>query len=340
VGAILSIVGLCAVLYAVIEAPSHGWTDTTILTAFAIGGVVLIAFFAWEAHVEHPMLDLHFWTNPRFSGASAAIALTFFALFGAVFLLTQYLQFVLGLSALETGVRLLAAAVPIMVVSPLAPRLVVRIGTKLTVAAGLATVAAGLLSFDGVDVTTGFGGVTWRLALLGVGMGLTMAPATESIMGSLPLARAGVGSAINDTTRELGGAVGVAVIGSVFSSVYGSRIVDALHGQPARLAAGAKGSLGAALAIASRLPGDAGRVFAGLARHAFVDGFHTALVVGALTTLAGLVAVVAYLPARPSRADVERQAEEFAAERAEELALTSATTAPSDARHLHDPSLV
>jgi EmrB/QacA subfamily drug resistance transporter len=232
VGAILSIVGLCALLYAVIEAPTHGWTNGTILTAFAIGGVVLTAFFAWEAHVEQPMLDLHFWANPRFSAASGAIAVTFFALFGAVFLLTQYLQFVLGLSALQTGVRLLASAVPVMLVSPLAPRLVARIGTKLTVAAGLATIAVALASFDGVDVTTGFGGVTWRLALLGVGMGLTMAPATESIMGSVPLARAGVGSAVNDTTRELGGAVGVAVIGSVFASVYGSRIVDALHGQP------------------------------------------------------------------------------------------------------------
>ena len=164
VGAILSIVGLCALLYAVIEAPTHGWTDATILTAFAIGGVVLTAFFAWEAHVEHPMLDLRFFANPRFSAASGAIAVTFFALFGAIFLLTQYLQFVLGLSALQTGVRLLASAVPVMLVSPLAPRLVARIGTKLTVAAGLATISVALVSFDGMGVTTGFGGVTWRLA--------------------------------------------------------------------------------------------------------------------------------------------------------------------------------
>ena len=178
-----------------IEAPTHGWTDGTILTAFAIGAVVLTAFFAWEGHVQQPMLDLHFWANPRFSAASGAIAVTFFALFGAVFLLTQYLQFVLGLSALQTGVRLLASAVPVMLVSPLAPRLVARIGTKLTVAAGLATITVALVSFAGMGVTTGFIGVTWPLVVLGVGMGLTMAPATESIMGSVPLARAGVGSA-------------------------------------------------------------------------------------------------------------------------------------------------
>ena len=151
-----------------------------------------------------------------------------------------------------------------------------------------------------MDATTGFGGVTWRLALLGVGMGLTMAPATESIMGSLPLARAGVGSAVNDTTRELGGAVGVAVIGSVFSSVYGSKIVDALHGRR-RARHRREGSVGAALAIAAKLPGAAGRAFAEIAQHAFVDGFHTALLVAAATTVAGLVAVLAFLPARPSR---------------------------------------
>src|SRR6202011_5051189 len=121
----------------------------SILTAFAIGGGVLTAFFAWEAHVEHPMLDLRFFANPRFSGASGAIAVTFFALFGAVFLLTQYLQFVLGLSALQTGVRLLASAVPLMLVSPLAPRLVARIGTKLTVGAGLVTITVAIASFNG-----------------------------------------------------------------------------------------------------------------------------------------------------------------------------------------------
>ena len=166
-------------------------------------------------------------------------------------------------------------------------------------------------------------------------MGLTMAPATESIMGSVPLARAGVGSAVNDTTRELGGAVGVAVIGSVFSSVYGSKIVDALHGRPASTVAGAKGSVGAALAIASRLPGAAGRAFADVARHSFVDGFHAAVLVGAATTVAGVVAVLAFLPSRPRPADVERQAEEFAAERERELAGT-VSRVPVD---LSDPPL-
>jgi hypothetical protein len=128
---------------------------------------------------------------------------------------------------------------------------------------------------------------------------------------------------VNDTTRELGGAVGVAVIGSVFSSAYGSSIVDGLHGQSGSTVAAAKGSVGAALAIASRLPGAAGRAFADLTQHSFVDGFHTAVLVGAATTAAGVIAVLAFLPSRPSPADVELQAEEFAAERERELAASS-----------------
>ena len=165
-----------------------------------------------------------------------------------------------------------------------------------------------------MDVTTGFGGITWRLALLGVGMGLTMAPATESIMGSLPLARAGVGSAVNDTTRELGGAVGVAVIGSVFSSVYGSQIVDALHGQPQSIVTGAKSWVGAALAIASRLPARGSRLRrdrpARLRRRlphrcARRRGHNRRRSRRGPRVPA----------ARPNRADVERQAEEFAEER-------------------------
>jgi hypothetical protein len=139
-------------------------------------------------------------------------------------------------------------------------------------------------------------------------------------MGSLPLARAGVGSAVNDTTRELGGAVGVAVIGSVFSSAYGTKIAEALRGRPGSLVADAKSSVGAALALASRQSDADGRAIADAARQAFVDGFHTAVLVGAATTAAGILAVLVFLPSRPSRADVERQAEEFAAEQERELA--------------------
>src|SRR5450755_4132037 len=132
VGAALSIIWLSALLYAVIEAPTKGWTADSTLASFAIGGLVMAAFFAWERHVDHPMLDMGFWKNPRFSGASGAIAITFFAMFGSIFLLTQYLQFVLGYTPFQTGIRLLAFAIPMMVIAPFSPRVVDRIGTKLT----------------------------------------------------------------------------------------------------------------------------------------------------------------------------------------------------------------
>jgi hypothetical protein len=259
------------------------------------------------------MLDMRFWKNPRFSGASAAIAITFFAMFGSIFVLTQYLQFVLGFTPLQTGIRLLAFAIPMMVVAPLSPKVVDRIGTKLTVALGLLCTAGGLLALSGVGVSSSYADIAWRMVLAATGMGLTMSPATESIMGSLPLSRAGVGSAVNDTTRQVGGAVGVAVIGSVFSSIYGSRVVDALRGKPVptSVVQNAKRSLGYALQAANRLGGQVGRTFAALAKTAFVDGFHAGLYVGAAAVAVGVVVVLRWLPARPNASDVERQAVEF-----------------------------
>jgi MFS family permease len=259
------------------------------------------------------MLDMGFWKNPRFSGASGAIAITFFAMFGSIFLLTQYLQFVLGYTPFQTGIRLLAFAIPMMVIAPFSPRVVDKIGTKFTVALGLVCVSVGLVLLGGVGATTGFADIAWRMALMATGMALTMSPATESIMGSLPLTRAGVGSAVNDATRQVGGAVGVAVIGSVFSSIYGSRIVAALRGKPvpASVVAAAKSSLGAALQAAGHFPGTAGRVFANLAKTAFIDGFHSGVYVGAAGAAIGIIAVLIWLPAHARADDVERQAADF-----------------------------
>jgi len=318
VGAGLSIAALSALLYAVIEAPTAGWTSPRILGFFFAGGLLLVAFFWWERRVEHPMLDVRFWKNPRFSAASGAITITFLAMFGSIFLLTQYLQFVLGYSPLSTGVRLLTFAVPIMVVSPISPKLVDRIGTKYTVALGLSCVTVGLVTLAGVTQTTPFLDIGWRMALAATGMALTMSPATESIMGSLPLARAGVGSAVNDTTRQVGGAVGVAVIGSVFSSIYGSKVVAALQGHhiPSDLIANSKQQLGYALEAAGRLPAGAAHTFVVLAKSAFMDGFHAGLLVGAAVTVIGVVTTLRYLPSRARAEDVERQDAEFAKENA------------------------
>ena len=313
IGAVLSIAGLVSLLYGIIEAPQVGWGDSTILTAFVVGGVLLAAFFVWESHTDHPMLDVKFFKNPRFTAASTGIMLIFFAMFGTTFLITQYFQFVLGYSPLATGIRFLPWAAVILVGSPLSARLVDRIGTKRVVTLGLTLATLGLLSLSTLTPQSHYWpDVMLRMMLMASGMALTMAPATESIMSSLPLAKAGVGSAVNDTTRQVGGALGVAIIGSVLSSIYASQMSDFLAGTPikGRAAEGIKESLGAALGAAKGLVRTAPELAASLARtanSAFVDGMQVGLYVAAGATLIGAVIAFVWLPARARQQDVDAQ---------------------------------
>jgi EmrB/QacA subfamily drug resistance transporter len=300
VGALLSIAGLSTLLFAVIEAPDRGWGAPITVTSFILAAVLIAAFFAWELRSDHPMLDLNFFRNPRFSAASTAIMLTFFAMFGSLFVLTQYLQFVLGYNALQTGVRLLAFAIPMMVVAPNSTRLVEKFGTKYVVAAGMTLTAGGLLLLTGAQGDSSYVDLVWRMVITACGLALTMAPATESIMGSLPLAKAGVGSAVNDTTRQVGGAVGVAVIGSVFNSLYTSTVGDRLAALalPGDVVERAKGSIGAALTASSEIGGANGTAISDAARSGFLDGMHTGLVVGAVAAAVGVAITLLWLPGR------------------------------------------
>jgi EmrB/QacA subfamily drug resistance transporter len=299
VGAGLSIAALVTLVYGIIEAPDRGWTDGLIIGSFAMAAVLSVVFIRWERRVEHPMLRMEFFRNPRFSAASAAITMVFFALFGSVFLLTQHLQFVLGYTPLQAGFRLLPVAT-LIVAAPTAARLVEWIGTKIVVAAGLLTVATALWLLSTVGVASGYGLVAASIAILGTGMGLTMAPATESIMGSLPLAKAGVGSAMNDTTRMVGGALGVAVLGSVMASSYGSAIEPALRGVSPQIAQAAGDSIGAASTIATQL-GTQGQALLQAARSAYIEGMGNAVLVGSAVATAAVVVVLLFLPARARR---------------------------------------
>jgi Na+/melibiose symporter-like transporter len=246
------------------------------------------------------MLDLSLFTNPRFSAASAAVTMTFFALFGSLFIVTQYLQSVMGYTALQAGIRYLPLAAMLLVTSPMSAKLAERIGTKIVVTCGLSSVSIGLLLMLRLDTDTGYGTVVTAMLVLAFGMGLTMAPATESIMGSLPRAKAGVGSAVNDTTREVGGALGVAVLGSVLSSVFGSRMASAVDGDavPAGARHVAQHSIGGALAVAEQVGGEAGAAISTAARAAFVDGFHTTSVVAAGFAIVGALVALIFLPAK------------------------------------------
>ena len=249
------------------------------------------------------MLNIEFFRNPRFTAASISVTLVFFALFGSLFFLTQYLQFVLGYSALEAGLRVAPIAVVLIVVSPVAGRLVNRLGNKVLVVAGMSTVAVGLWFLSTITVSSGYPHVLLSLMILGAGISLAMTPATESIMGSLPLAKAGVGSAMNDTTRQIGGALGVAILGSVFASAYTAALAPASEGLPATLASAADNSVGAAIAIGQQMGGATGSAFVTAAKESFIHAMDVGLLVGAAVVLIGVVVALGWLPNRPATVD-------------------------------------
>ena len=298
VGAVLSIAGLVALVYAIIEAPSRGWTDSLVLVGFGAAVALIAVFLWWETRTEHPMLRLSFFEDPRFSAASIAITRVFFAMFGTVFLNTQYLQFVLGFTPLEAGLRVMPVAT-LIIAAPLSARLTERLGSKLVVTTGLLIVAVALSVLATITVDTGYGRVAIALVILGLGMGTTMAPATDSIMGSLPLAKAGVGSAMNDTTRQIGGALGVAILGSILASSYSSAMTSAVVGLPAEAASVAGDSIGGAMAVASQI-GEAGAALASAAAAAFIGGMKSSVWLAVGVALVGAVSTWLFLPARPT----------------------------------------
>ncbi len=298
VGALLSIGGLAALLFAIIEAPSAGWLAGQTLGWGVVAVVLLGAFAVWELRREQPMLDLRLFQNPRFSAASIAVTLVFFAMFGTLFFLTQYLQFVLGYSTLETGVRVTPVVLGIMSGVGIGTRLAAKIGTKIVVAAGLAIVSLGLLNLSTVSDTSGYQTVLISLLIIGFGMGSAMSPATDSIMGAVPEENAGVGSAVNDTTRQVGGALGVAILGSLLATSYSNSIEPVTGALPPDAAHAASDSVGVALGVAARIGGPEGQALAAAARSAFVDAMGTTALVASGFAVAGALVALIFLPAR------------------------------------------
>ena len=300
IGAALSIIGLGALLYGIIEAPTHGWGSATTIGAFIAASVILMAFALWELKTDNPMLDLRYFMDRRFSTASGAITLIFFAMFGTFFLLTQYLQTVQGYSPFEAGLLTLPMALTLMLIAPQSARVVERFGVKRVVATGLGVVAVGLVVLSTIGAGSGYGVIALSLVILATGMSLSMPPSTTAIMASLPLGKAGVGSAVNDTTRELGGALGVAVLGSILASQFTTGVAAAVESLPAPLATAATGSLGAALQIAGQVGGPPGAELAAAAKVVFVDAMGIALLVGAAIALTAAVIVARLMPAGAS----------------------------------------
>ena len=294
----LSIFGLGALVYTIIEAPGRGWLDGRSVAGYVAAAVLLVTFVQWERRHANPMLDVRLFTNLRFSAASGAVTVAFFSLFGFIFLIAMYMQQLRHYSALSTGVRILPVAVSIAIASVAGSALAVRLGNKAVVAFGLTSLASSFawigLSPAGEAYTT----IAMQMVLMGMGLGLTSTAATESIMGVVRPEQAGAGSAVNDATREVGGTLGVAVLGSVYSTLY----LHGLSGRslPAAVLHPARSSFGAGQAVAAHLPGPVGRTVELSVQGAFMHGLHAACFVATAVCLAGAAAVTALLPSRPN----------------------------------------
>ncbi|UXY30024.1 MFS transporter [Streptomyces sp. HUAS TT20] len=263
VGGLLSVLWVGSLVYMIIEGPHFGWGVKAVSAAVA-AGVGLVAFVVWELRHPRPVLDVRRFADRRFAGSNLAVALFFLAVFGAFYYLTQHLQFVLGYDALGTGLRMLPLAGAVFVGSALTGWLTPRVGMKWTVTAGMVGGTTALALLTRVDASSSYGDLVAPLIVLGLAIGLALSPCTDAIMGAFPESELGVGGAVNDTSLELGGSLGIAILGSLLSTSYGNHLTDATAGSglPADALTTAQDSVGAGYAVAQGIGGKARRLAA------------------------------------------------------------------------------
>ena len=297
IGALISMAALSLLIYAIIEAPEQGWLAAVTLVGFA-ASLAFGALFVWyELRREHPMVDLRLFLNARLSASVGAIGIAFMAMLGMMFMLTQFLQFVQGYSPLDTGIRLVPMALGFMVGAPTSAILVARLNARTVITGGLFVVAVSVAGMAILDIETAYWITGSLIFAMGLGMSNVMAPATDAVMAAVPEAQAGVGSALNDTIRQIGGALGVGIFGSILSSVYSSSMSDAISGLGEGAAAAASNSIGAALQVAGSLSGGtAGEELALASRQSFIDGTSIVYVVAGVVALVGTVLVWRFMP--------------------------------------------
>src|SRR5271166_6321989 len=301
-GALLVGGALFAIVDAIIEAPGRGWTGMATLAEVTAGLAALGIFVWWELRIAHPLIDLRIFASRAFSTAAAAVTVVFFALFGSLFVLTQYLQLVHGWSPLSAGLRALPFAFAMGAVSPLSPILAKRLGMRVIIPAGMALMGLGLLDLSTAGVNTAYPALALTVAIMGAGMELVMAPASTTIMTTVPAHQAGAGSAINDTIREVGGALGIAVVGSLSAAVYRSRLTHVLTARhaPALTVHVATSSIAAADAAGQQAGGAPGSELVAAAHSAFVNAMAMGIRVAAAVALAAAIAAIFALPRRRS----------------------------------------
>ena len=308
VGALLSLAGLGALVFAIIQGGENGWTSPSVLVAAVLAVATLVGFIEWERRSSHPMLPITLFRERRFSVGSGVVTIAFFVMFGFFFLITQYLQFGRQYSPLVAGLALLPLPVVFVAVSARSASLAERYGAGRLMAVGLGIVGAGFLMLTSVSSGTSYLFLAGAFAVLGAGMGVSAAPATTEIMSAVPLSKAGVGSAVNDTTRELGGALGIAILGSIANSAYRTAIDLRGLGLGAGARSQARESIGGAARVAGGLPGN---VLQHRAATAFSSAFDVAAIVSIVIVVAAAIAVLAFSRAPDTEASEERADENF-----------------------------
>ncbi len=304
VGSILSAVALGGLVLGIHEGPEAGWTAPLTLAGVILGGAALIGFVAWELRQDHPLLDLRVFRNRMLTAGSVSLLVVFAIMMALFLVLVQFLQAVLGYSAVQAAVSLLPMAAVMMPMSTLAPHIARRVGMRAMFVGGALMVTGGLVLLAVMASTTGYLTILPGLLVLGAGVGILMTPATTAITSSLPAEEQGVASALNDTVREFGGAVGMALIGSVLSASYSASISGATAALPPDAAAAVEGGIGGAVAVSSQM-GPAGAAVMDAARNAFLDGWSTAMWISAGLSLAAALFALVWTPSR-SREHAER----------------------------------
>ncbi|MDN4476600.1 MFS transporter [Demequina sp. SYSU T00192] len=288
-GGALITAALAGLVYTIMEVPSHGWDDSLTVVAAAGGAVALALFLVRETRARFPMIDLTLFRRARFSLSVVSVTLTFFAMMGAFFGMTQIFQLVMGYDALTTSLAFIPSMLPMMIVGPMIPRLVEKVGTRWTVVPGLGIIAGGFLLMTTWPTVPSYWDFLIAMSIVTLGMAMVMTPATNMLMSSVPRNRSGMGSAMNDTTRELGASLGIAVLGSMIANAYTDNIASVARDLPAQAAGAVQDSLAGAIAVTSQM-GEGGEAIAEAARAAFMDANQHAMLISAI--IAGVTAVV------------------------------------------------
>ena len=303
VGGLLAVIGVTALVYGVIEQPIHGWTDPRVLVGITGGALILAVFTVWDLRHPSPFVDLRNFRSRGFTWATMAFVVTGFALFGVMFILTPYIQIVLGNDAQATGIKLLPLIGGVLVGAILGNILATRLGAKISVSAGLIVTAAGLLGFSRIGADTGYGPVAAALALIGVGLGIALPTTLDIILGTLPPTQTGAGSALTRALQQIAATFGVAILGSILNNVYQAQIGPHVAALPAPARTVALGSVAGAHAVAAHLPAPIGAAVIRGANDAYTQGMTEVMLVSAALVLAAAIAIAIFLPSRVSPID-------------------------------------